>query len=61
MNLTRARGREEAKRHALKVLVEAVPEILHDALPDDRRQVGLPDADRAAEDGETEHERHEHV
>jgi hypothetical protein len=51
-----ARAGEEAERHRLEVLVEAVPQVLHHALADDGRQVGLPDADRARDERDRDHQ-----
>ena len=59
LDLARARGREEAERHALEVRVELVSEVLHDPLADHGGQVGLGDRDSAADHREeADHEAH---
>ena len=45
LDLAGPRVGEEAQRHRLEVPVEGHPQVVHDPLSDDVRQVGLPDAD----------------
>ena len=59
LDLARPGGREEPQRHVLQVLVERVAEVLHDLEADQVRQVRLPDADRAGDDRDDDHDPHE--
>ena len=61
LDLAGARLREEAQRHPLEVGVERVTQVLHHVLPDLVVDVGLADADGAADDRDDDHHHDEQV
>jgi hypothetical protein len=60
LDLPRAGGREEAKGHALKVLVEPLAEVVHHALTDGARVVGLDHGEQSRQEAEHDHGGHQH-
>ena len=55
----RARAREERERQPLQVAVDGDAQVVHDALADLGRDVGLHDAQRRGRDRDRDHPEHE--
>ena len=60
LDLAGAGAREERKRHLLQAPVDGGAEVVHHVLPDDVRQVRLPDVEGGRDDRDHDHRQHQH-
>jgi hypothetical protein len=55
MHLAGPRAREERQRHPLQVAIDRRAQVMHHALADGVRQIGLPDAEHGGRDRDRDH------